>query len=227
MTGAIGLVGCSLMRARLPPTKRKGGILSAFDFHRFKDFTFVRVYCMCIISGLGFFSVWIFLSTFGGSIGISPENAALIVGLGNGMAAIGRVVSGATSDKLGAMNMWLLNFFVAALAVLLIWTNASNFGLLLFFSLVFGWAGGSYTSLYALNMAHLYGSAGQAALLGLLYTALIPGSLLGAPIGKRQRQLGLHLAPKRLSWPLRMTCGAGTGTLVFLGSLNKRARIAD
>lgn len=53
IAGAVGLCAAMVIKARIPPTKRKAGILAMFDFHRFKDFTFTRIYIMCFISGLG------------------------------------------------------------------------------------------------------------------------------------------------------------------------------
>lgn len=44
-----------LIKARLPIPKRKAGIMAQFDFYRFKDFTFVRLYFSIMFVSLSFF----------------------------------------------------------------------------------------------------------------------------------------------------------------------------
>ncbi|KAI9006811.1 major facilitator superfamily domain-containing protein [Hyaloraphidium curvatum] len=201
----MGLVGAALIRTRLPHVARKAGIKNMFDFGRFKDFTFVRVYVMCLVSGLGYFVVFLFLPAYGGTIGVSPSLAALTVGIANGVGAFGRIFTGFIADYVGAMNVWLASFYVASLLVLLLWTNAKVFGVYLTFAILFGLAGNSYTSLYTLNAARIWGAQGQASLLGLLYTALIWGSLLGPVIGGGILDAGATTAPD------------GTKTFNYLG----------
>jgi len=61
--------------------------------------------------------------------------------------------------------------------VLLIWTNTNSLGLLFFFAICFGFTGGAFTSLYPVTASKIWGAAGAAALMGMLFTALIPGGV--------------------------------------------------
>ncbi|KAI9031444.1 major facilitator superfamily domain-containing protein [Hyaloraphidium curvatum] len=183
IAGGVGSLAGLLIKARLPPAKRTGSLLQQYDFHRFKDFTFTRLYLSIMMASLSFFVPYVFVPLYAGSIGIPPTTASVIIGLMNALNAVGRIVMGFVADYFGAMNTWLLNIWLCTMSILLIWTNASTLGLLIFFAVWFGFTGGAFTSLYPLNAAKIWGAQGAAALMGVLFTSLIPGGLLGAVLG--------------------------------------------
>lgn len=121
IAGVVGSCAGLLIKARMPPPKRAGGILAQFDFYRFKDFTFVRLYFSIMAASLSFFIPYAYIPGFAGTLGISPASASIIIGVMNACNACGRIVMGFVSDHFGAMNTWLLNIWLCCLSIFLIW----------------------------------------------------------------------------------------------------------
>ncbi|KAI9006815.1 major facilitator superfamily domain-containing protein [Hyaloraphidium curvatum] len=182
IASGVGLVGAAFLKTFGTPPRRPGGLKNMLDFQRFKDFTFARLFGVAFFSGMGYFVPFAYLVPYAGTIGISASDASVISGLTNGFGAIGRIVMGFFADRAGSMNTWVAMFYTAALSILVVWTNAKSYGVLLFFGLLWGFAAGAYVSLYGMNTAIIWGPQGQASLLGLLYTGLIPGALVGPVI---------------------------------------------
>ncbi len=155
VSGGVGLIGGAMLRTRGPPPPKKPGLKALVDFSRFKDFTFTRLYALAICSGMGFFVPFGYLVPYAGTIGIDASQASLIMGLTNAFGAIGRIVMGFTSDRLGSMNCWVVMFYVGALSILVVWTTANTYGLVLFFGLLWGFSSGAYVSLYGVNTGWL------------------------------------------------------------------------
>lgn len=160
-------------------------------------------------------------------IGLSTENGALILGLTSGASLAGRIVLGVISDYVPNSYALLFCSWATALAIVVLWTIARSFGMLLLSGLIFGFFGGGYLSLVPVAVADSFGTMQMASTIGLMYAAAGFGMLAGAPLAG----FLLDITKPDISYlPVTLTAG---GTLV-LGAIgvsswflfNRRARRA-
>lgn len=176
----------------------------------FKDLKFLALFFTGGFTYFGFLVPFFLMSEYMVYIGGTVDQGALIVGLMNGAGAIGRVLMGLLADKFGRINLLFLANFISGVAVLVIWTQAKSFAILVVFALVFGYVNklilsillilgnpyqsrlaffglysffsGGFISLSPVVTAQIFGVQRLASIYGLVtLSAGIPG-ILGTPI---------------------------------------------
>ena len=111
-------------------------------------------------------------------IGYTPAVAASTLGSAIGLSVIGRVVSGALSDRFG--TQWICSILVALItlsAAVLLW--ADHRWVLIAFSLSFGLGLGGYNVLLPLLVGMCFGLKAFSKILGVVILAATIGSSLG------------------------------------------------
>lgn len=215
-----------LARTRFPPPSRG----KMFDLSMFKDLKFLALFFTGGFTYFGFLVPFFLMSEYMVYIGGTVDQGALIVGLMNGAGAIGRVLMGLLADKFGRINLLFLANFISGVAVLVIWTQAKSFAILVVFALVFGYVNklilsillilgnpyqsrlaffglysffsGGFISLSPVVTAQIFGVQRLASIYGLVtLSAGIPG-ILGTPIAtwQRPRSRTMSARPSTLEW---------------------------
>lgn len=112
------------------------------------------------------------------SRGIHPVTASFLLGLVGAGSLAGRFLIGPSADRLGRRRSLVVAF--AGMAVFLAWwLVADRVWSLAIFALGFGLWYGSFAALAPALGADYFGTRHAGAIIGLLYTSLVPGSLLG------------------------------------------------
>ncbi|KAG0376484.1 ATPase of 26S proteasome regulatory subunit 4 [Mortierella sp. AD032] len=137
----------------------------------FKDPQFLSLSVAELAASIGFLIPLYYMQTYAVFIGLSPEKGALILGLTSGASLAGRVILGLISDYVPNSGALLFCSWATALAIVVIWTIAKSFGVLLLSGLMFGFFGGGYLSLVPVAVADSFGTMQMASTIGLMYAA--------------------------------------------------------
>lgn len=113
--------------------------------------------------------------------GVDKATAALMLGLMNAASAIGRIVMGLVSDKIGSMNALCISTFAATLTLLLLWTFAKTVAVMFVFSIAYGLCCGAYLSSTVSVSAAIAGLDRLGSVTGILYAGMAIGSTIGSP----------------------------------------------
>ncbi|KAF9133805.1 hypothetical protein BGW39_008848 [Mortierella sp. 14UC] len=114
--------------------------------------------------------------------GVDTTTAALTVGVMSGSSAVGRILMGFLSDRIGCINALCLSTFLAALSILTIWIAAKTIAVMFVFSVAFGFCIGAYMSLAMSVVGVICGVDRLAAVAGVLFAGMAIGDIIGAPI---------------------------------------------
>ncbi|KAI9003046.1 major facilitator superfamily domain-containing protein [Hyaloraphidium curvatum] len=184
----VGLVGGALMRPRVPSGRqahKEAGVrlLPKLDFSVFRNKYFVVLYVSSAISNFGYFVPFYFISSYSTSIGLSANLSSLALGIMNGASAFGRIGMGGIADRIGYLNAFTISQLTTPIAILLIWSFAKSFGVIVLFSIVYGFAAGGFISIMPPMMVSLFGGgSGLVAMLGMQMSSGLVASLAGPPI---------------------------------------------
>ncbi|TKA25699.1 hypothetical protein B0A50_05794 [Salinomyces thailandicus] len=141
-----------------------------------------------LFNGYGFFSllayvVLIFsLANYANAIGLDASQASLISALLNLGQALGRPPIGYFSDTLGRINMAALMTFLSGLFALIIWTNATSYGVLIFYSILGGAVAGTFWVTVAPVSAEVVGLKNVPSALNLEWLVIVLPSTFSEPI---------------------------------------------
>lgn len=169
--GFILLVSAYFMQTRLPPAKHKD-----FDFPSFlRDSRFLRYFFIIGCIFWGYFIPVFFLSLYAVDQGMTPTQGALIIALLNAGSSAGRLTMGICADYLGHIKMLSLCLYVSAISVLIIWPFSTTFGMLSFFSVIFGFFIGGAISIAPTGIVDIFGTKHIGTITGMIY----PGGGVG------------------------------------------------
>ncbi|KXN68482.1 MFS general substrate transporter [Conidiobolus coronatus NRRL 28638] len=175
----IVLVICALvLKPRVPFQPPKNII----DLEIIKNPKFISLWCMGACSCFSYWVPFFIMPLYCYHFGIEASTASLIVGTMSGASAVGRVLIGKLSDKMGNINTLLISNFICALSFILIWSFATNTWSLIVFSLVYGTFSGAFFTSSILIAPQLFGLEKLPQVSGLYYTYFGPGYLTGAAI---------------------------------------------
>ncbi|KAA8911064.1 hypothetical protein TRICI_003945 [Trichomonascus ciferrii] len=152
--------------------KAVGSNQSAFDVGLFKKYEYILLLGFSVFTMLGYFILIFSLANFANFIGLNSSQASLSSALFNLAQAIGRPLIGYFSDTTGRINMASSMTFVAGVLALVIWTNTSNYGVLLFFSFIEGLFAGNFWATIAPLVAEVLGLPNVASGLNLMWLTL-------------------------------------------------------
>jgi MFS family permease len=139
---------------------------------------FIGLYAACLVSSFGLFVPFVHLVPYALDQGVSPSSAVLLLGCIGVGSTVGRFFLGGVADRLGRQPALLLMFVGMALA-LGVWALSSGFYGLAAFAFVYGVFYGGYVALLPALLMDFFGGRNIGAIIGVLYTAVAVGTLLG------------------------------------------------
>ena len=139
---------------------------------------FQWLYLACFLSGLGAFVALVHLAPFAVDQGLSEPAAAWLVGaIGVGNVS-GRLFLGQVADRLGRPLSLLVVTLGLALATPF-WAVSSSFASLAVFAVVYGVFLGGWVAILPSVVADLFGVKSVSSIIGVLYTSVAVGTLIG------------------------------------------------
>ncbi|KAG0231054.1 hypothetical protein BGW42_000530 [Actinomortierella wolfii] len=198
-----------------------------------KIFKNPQFFCLALsefTSSIGFLIPLYFMQTYSTFIGLTPSQGALILGLSNMASCLGRITLGFASDHVSNGKVLLFCVWGTALSVMVLWTLARSFAMLLLMALSFGFLGGGFISTLPVVLADTFGTEQIASIIGLMYCSGGLGMLGGTPLAGWL----LEMTKPNISYlPSIMTAGASltasavcvTGWAFFKARDKRRARL--
>ncbi|KAF9173116.1 hypothetical protein BGX21_003719 [Mortierella sp. AD011] len=139
--------------------------------HVFKNPQFLSLTLAELTVSIGYLIPLYFMQTYAVYIGLSAEQGAFILGLSNGSAFVGRILLGIISDRVSNTKTLLFCCWATAFSVIVFWTFAKSFGMLLLMGMTFCMFVGAYVSLVPVAVAESFGTDTIASMIGLMYGA--------------------------------------------------------
>jgi len=136
------------------------------------------LYVALLLVAIGQFVPFVHLVPFAQDHGIAYEHAVMIFGLLGVGSTLGRLTLGRAADKYGRRHS-LIAMYVGMATILIWWMMSGSAWQLVLFSLVFGLLYGGFVALVPAITADYFGSKGASGIIGVLYTAVAIGSLIG------------------------------------------------
>ncbi|KAL1916791.1 uncharacterized protein VTP21DRAFT_5495 [Calcarisporiella thermophila] len=166
------------LRTARPKSNKKAKLV---DFSFMTPRLVLLVGCGFFIS-FGFFTPFFYVNTFALHIGVDRTLAATLTGVMSGVNSLARVVIGLSADYFGRVNTMLWSTMVSGLAVMIVWPFANCLGILVVLTILYGWFGGAFISLYSVIIADLVPPYAINTAVSLIYTVFIFGYVFGPPI---------------------------------------------
>jgi MFS family permease len=139
---------------------------------------FVGLYAACLACSFGVFVPFVHLVPYAVDHGVPPAAAVLLLGgIGAGSTA-GRFLLGGLADRMGRLPSLLL-MFTGMAATLATWAALAGLPGLVAFALAFGVFYGGWVAVLPAVVMDCFGGRNVAALIGILYTSVAVGTLIG------------------------------------------------
>lgn len=148
------------------------------EWRLFKD---ARFTLMFVASALATFPLLVpafFLPLYSQSLGLSPSTGAGLLAGFNFSSALGRILSGFLSDKIGGTNTLLLGLIVASLAMLALWPASTSLAPLAIFAILSGSTNGGFFATIPTVVGNVFGSARVSIALSMIVTGWGAGYLM-------------------------------------------------
>jgi MFS family permease len=155
---------------------QKGGGTAVRDAVRSRRF--IGLYAACLICSFGIFIPFVHLVPYAQDHGIPPSSAALLLGLIGAGSTAGRFFLGGLADRIGRRRA-VLAMFAGMAAALGLWAVSSGLWPLAAFALIYGTVYGGWVALLPALVADWFGGRNVSGLIGILYTSVAFGSLIG------------------------------------------------
>lgn len=139
---------------------------------------FLGLYLACLVCSLGLFVPFVHLTPYATDHGLSPHAAVLLLGMIGVGSTAGRFVLGGLADRVGRRPA-LLAMLVGMAAALLVWAGSTGFWGLGLFAFAYGVFYGGFVALLPALVTDYFGGRNISSILGVLFTAVGVGSLLG------------------------------------------------
>ncbi|WP_374304700.1 MFS transporter [Ferrovibrio sp.] len=139
---------------------------------------FWLLYAAGALNCIGTFVPFVHLAPFAMDQGLSRTEGVWLVGMIGVGSTLGRFVLGGLADRIGRGRSLSLVMLLSGVA-LFYWIVAQGFFALAVFALAFGLFYGGFVALIPAFTADLFGLRAMSAVLGVLYTSVAAGTLLG------------------------------------------------
>lgn len=139
---------------------------------------FRGLYVACFIGSLGVFVPFLHLVPYAADHGIPVAAGVwLLSAIGIG-STIGRFFLGGIADKIGR-ERFLVGMYLGMAASLAIWALSATLAMLIVFAVVFGLFYGGWVAILPAIVADFFGAKNVGAIIGILYTSVAIGTLVG------------------------------------------------
>jgi MFS family permease len=139
---------------------------------------FISLYAACLICSFGVFVPFVHLVPYAQDHGVAPSSAVLLLGVIGVGSTAGRFFLGGLADRLGRQFSLLLMFTGMALA-LAIWVVSAKVWSLAAFAFIYGVFYGGWVAVLPAVVMDLFGGRNVSGLIGILYTSVAFGTLIG------------------------------------------------
>ena len=139
---------------------------------------FISLYAACLICSFGVFVPFVHLVPYAQDHGVAPSSAVLLLGVIGVGSTAGRFFLGGLADRLGRQFSLLLMFTGMAFA-LAIWVVSANVWSLAAFAFIYGVFYGGWVAVLPAVVMDLFGGRNVSGLIGILYTSVAFGTLIG------------------------------------------------
>jgi MFS family permease len=156
------------------PARSEGASVSAAIRSR----RFISLYAACLICSFGVFVPFVHLVPYAQDHGVAPSSAVLLLGVIGVGSTAGRFLLGGLANRLGRQFSLLLMFTGMAFA-LAIWVVSANVWSLAAFAFVYGVFYGGWVAVLPAVVMDLFGGRNVSGLIGILYTSVAFGTLIG------------------------------------------------
>jgi MFS family permease len=170
---------------------------------------FWLLYLACALNCIGTFVPFVHLAPYATDQGLSRTEGVWLVGLIGVGSTLGRFVLGGLADRIGRDRSLALIMLLTGVA-LAYWSVAQGFFALAVFALVFGLFYGGFVALVPAFTADLFGLRAMSAVLGVLYTSVAFGTLLGPTLAG-----WVFDTTGSYTWPI-LICTAGCVTAALM-----------
>lgn len=139
---------------------------------------FAGLYAACLIGAFGVFVPFVHLVPFATDHQVTPGHAVMLLGMIGVGSTAGRFFLGSIADRVGR-DVFLVAMYVGMAMTLAIWAFAGSFWSLTAFALLFGVFYGGWVAILPAVVTDHFGSRQVGGIIGLLYTSVAIGTLLG------------------------------------------------
>jgi MFS family permease len=161
-----------------PPGERRAAAATSMPKPSLRSRGFVLLYLSVVAAAFAIFVPLAHIVPDAEARGIAPVTASVLLGMIGGASLAARFIAGTLSDRAGRRPVLLLA--IAGMAVsLLWWIAAAELWSLALFAVMFGAFFGGYFAMLPAPAADEFGAAHAGGVVGILYTGLAPGGLLG------------------------------------------------
>ena len=165
----------------MPEGHSRGSRKLRLDFSIFRQKSFALFFAGMFVYSFGYFVPFAHLAEYAQEIGASEEDAASLFTILGLCTLVGRITSGAYSDKIGAMVVWIFSVAVTGASTVCV-PLLKSLATLRAYPPIFGLFAGARTALVSLIVGDLFGYEQLASNFGLLSGAVVPAAMLGAPL---------------------------------------------
>ncbi|KAB8229393.1 MFS general substrate transporter [Aspergillus alliaceus] len=177
MIWGTGLPAACLIKERVPIRR------TAFvEWRLFRDIRFALLFAAGAIATFPLLVPPFFLPLYTESLGMASGVGAGVVAAFNFSSAVGRLICGFCSDRLGPLNTLFMSLLLSALSMLILWPVSTSIGPLIVFVIINGMANGGFFSTMPTVVGNVFGSARVSVAMGMIVTSWAGGYLMGAPI---------------------------------------------
>ncbi|MGH7227451.1 MAG: MFS transporter, partial [Gemmataceae bacterium] len=143
-----------------------------------KSRQFIALYAACLFCSFGVFVPFVHLVPYAMDHGITRSLAVLLLGVIGAGSTAGRFVLGGLADRMGR-QLFLRAMFLGIGLALAIWVFATGLWTLVIFALLFGVFYGGWVAILPAVVMDYFGDRHVGAILGILYTSVAIGTLIG------------------------------------------------
>ncbi|KAJ8087907.1 hypothetical protein PM082_013458 [Marasmius tenuissimus] len=143
---AILLPASALVRTRFPRRPFNRDISSLVDVEGFKDLGYILFLAASVITMLGTYNPYIFVTVYAESRGFGSTVSIYILSIMNAGSFFGRLIPGALADKLGFFNILSIALTVAA-PILFCWLVVSSAAGFIVWAVFYGFFSGAFIAL--------------------------------------------------------------------------------
>jgi MFS family permease len=180
ITAGLCLVGCLLVKSRLPPNKAKG---AKIDIKALRDPPYAAVTLAIVLVEFAVFIPYTFLVDQALAAGMRTNLAYALIALLNASAIPGRLLPGYIADRYGRLNTMTITTIICCLLTFLLWLIGSgNHAAIIAYTVLFGFWSGAAISLTPVCIQQVCKTEDIGKRTGTTFTISSFGTLIGIPI---------------------------------------------
>ncbi|KAI9272040.1 major facilitator superfamily domain-containing protein [Sporodiniella umbellata] len=156
----VGMLACFILSLKENKNSNKiklTPLREIFDFSVAKDWRYM-LWCIAdIFLEAAYHTPSYYIPSYATYLGLSSAQGALILSVGEGMNAMGKISSGILADYLGHLNVAILYSSLSGISALIIWRYATTFETFLAFVIIYGFFGSAFITLTPAITMHVTG----------------------------------------------------------------------